>query len=209
MANETPPYMNAYGSIDKVLDKICVAQTPPRFTQDFLGTTLGFKASGTRPIIPFLKRLGFLGSDGVPTDRYNRFRNPNLRGAAAAEALRDGYKVIYKINEYAHDASDKDLLGVVLQATGMEENSSVAKAIVQSFLAVKKFAKFDEIEDGPANDIPVDNDTENAVEGESDSLGQINQKLGLSYTINLNLPPTSDIKVFDAIFKSLKENLLK
>jgi hypothetical protein len=33
--------------------------------------------------------------------------------------------------------------------------------------------------------------------------------INLSYTINLNLPETSDIKVFDAIFKSLKENLLK
>jgi hypothetical protein len=33
--------------------------------------------------------------------------------------------------------------------------------------------------------------------------------LGLSYTINLNLPATSDITVFNAIFKSLKEHLLK
>lgn len=33
--------------------------------------------------------------------------------------------------------------------------------------------------------------------------------INLSYTINLNLPETSDITVFDAIFKSLKENLLK
>ena len=30
----------------------------------------------------------------------------------------------------------------------------------------------------------------------------------LGYTINLNLPATSDPAVFDAIFKSLKENLL-
>jgi hypothetical protein len=33
--------------------------------------------------------------------------------------------------------------------------------------------------------------------------------LNLKYTINLNLPATSDIAVFNAIFKSLKENLLK
>jgi hypothetical protein len=33
--------------------------------------------------------------------------------------------------------------------------------------------------------------------------------LNLSYTINLNLPETSDVEVFNAIFKSLKENLLK
>jgi hypothetical protein len=34
-------------------------------------------------------------------------------------------------------------------------------------------------------------------------------KIGLSYTINLNLPATSDVAVFDAIFRSLKEHLLK
>lgn len=33
--------------------------------------------------------------------------------------------------------------------------------------------------------------------------------LNLAYTINLNLPATADIAVFNAIFKSLKENLLK
>ena len=34
-------------------------------------------------------------------------------------------------------------------------------------------------------------------------------KLGLSYTINLNLPATTEIEVFNAIFKSLRENLLR
>ncbi len=36
-----------------------------------------------------------------------------------------------------------------------------------------------------------------------------NGALNLSYTINLNLPETSDIQVFNAIFRSLKENLLR
>jgi hypothetical protein len=31
---------------------------------------------------------------------------------------------------------------------------------------------------------------------------------GISYTINLNLPATTDVEVFNAIFKSLKENIL-
>ncbi|MDD4332812.1 MAG: hypothetical protein PHT51_01755 [Patescibacteria group bacterium] len=33
-------------------------------------------------------------------------------------------------------------------------------------------------------------------------------KLGLNYTINLTLPKTDDPAVYDAIFKSLRENLL-
>ncbi len=33
--------------------------------------------------------------------------------------------------------------------------------------------------------------------------------LNLSYTINLHLPATSEVAVFNAIFKSLREHLLK
>jgi hypothetical protein len=33
--------------------------------------------------------------------------------------------------------------------------------------------------------------------------------LSLGYTINLHLPSTSDIAVFNAIFKSLREHLLR
>jgi hypothetical protein len=36
-----------------------------------------------------------------------------------------------------------------------------------------------------------------------------NGGLNLSYTINLNLPETTDVEVFNAIFRSLKDNLLR
>jgi hypothetical protein len=35
------------------------------------------------------------------------------------------------------------------------------------------------------------------------------QAFNFSYTINLNLPETTDVEVFNAIFRSLKEHLLK
>lgn len=207
MANETPPYMNAYGNIGRALKKIKTAQTPPRFTQDFLATTLSLSGGGARPLIPYLKRIGFLGSDGVPTDRYKRFRHPGETGKAAAEALREGYKSLYAVNEYIHDASDDDLLGVVVQVTGLEIDAPTTKAIVASFKALKDFAVF-----GAAADIEEeDNEGEtNKVDpGDKERQATLQKGLGLSYTINLNLPTTSDIKVFDAIFKSLKEHLLK
>ena len=39
--------------------------------------------------------------------------------------------------------------------------------------------------------------------------GFLDGRLSLSYTINLNLPATTEIDVFNAIFKSLRDNLLK
>jgi uncharacterized protein DUF5343 len=147
MPTDAPPYMNAYGNIGRALKKIRSAQTPPRFTQDFLATTLGLSGGGARPLIPYLKRAGFLGSDGVPTDRYKRFRNPGQSGKAAAEALREAYSSLYAVNEYIHDATDDDVLGVVVQVTGGEPDSATTKAIVASFKALKDFAVFGEAEE--------------------------------------------------------------
>ena len=207
MATDKPPYVTAYGNIAKALKKLKAAQTPPRFTQDFLATKLGLTGGGAKPIIPFFKRAGLLGSDGVPSDRYKRFRNPGQTGKAAAEALRDAFKSLYEVNEYIHDASDDDLLGVIVQVTGLEPTSSTTKAIVGSFKALKDFAIFDadddqneEVEESEAPDVQTQEDTKHVV---------LTKGLGLSYTINLNLPATSDIAVFDSIFKSLKEHLLK
>lgn len=206
---ENPPYLNAYGNISKVLKKIKSAQTPPRFTQDFLATKLGITGGGARPLIPFLKRIGFLGSDGVPTERYKEFRNPAKSGKAAFAALKEGYKALYEVNEYAYEASDKDLLGIVVQVTGLEPDSNTARCIVSSFKALKEFADLK----GSGEEGEEAVEEESKPEGKDEEVEKehviLRKGLGLSYTINLNLPATSDITVFDAIFKSLREHLLK
>lgn len=159
-------------------------------------------------MIPFLKRIGFLGSDGVPTDLYKAFRNSVESGRAAAEGLRIGYREIFEINEYANDLSDAELKGIVVQITGLEPDARNTQAIVGSFKALKEFADFNA--DPPAEKIVQ---VESIAQLESE-LAPTNSRrssdtLSLSYTINLNLPATSDIAVFDAIFKSLKDHLLK
>lgn len=201
------PYLNAYGVITKTLEKIKTATTPDRFTQDFLSTKIGLTGGSPKPVIPFLKRTGFLSGDGAPTNLYKQFRNDRTQGAAAAAALKKGFASLYEINEYAHDLSDKDLKGIVVQATGLETNSKTAAGIVGSFNALKAFANFeDELEQ--ADGTPTETaDTHGFPQPQPISHGAgIDLKLG--YTINLNLPATSDIAVFNAIFKSLRDNLL-
>lgn len=115
------------------------ATVPPKFTQDFLATTLDMPGGGARPVIKFLKRSGFLTSDGSPTDLYKQFRNSSLRGAAAAQGMRKAYADLYAANEYVHNASDKDLKGLIIQVTGLEPDSKLITAMVGSFKALKQF----------------------------------------------------------------------
>jgi Family of unknown function (DUF5343) len=202
---EQLPYVSNYGVITKALDKIKSAATPERFTQDFLSTKLGLKGGSARPVIPFLKRIGMLGSDGAPTERYKRFRNAANMGSAAFEALKQGFKPLYDRNEYAHDLNDKDLKGLIVETTGLEPESATVKYTLASFKALRAFAKFDGM---PEAEEAKPNSGEEIQERRDEDTSR-DTKLGLSYTINLNLPATSDIAVFNAIFKSLREHLLR
>jgi Family of unknown function (DUF5343) len=205
MAEESLPYINATSNITKVLNKIKDAETPSRFSQDFLATTLQMPGGSPRPVIPFLKRTGFLGSDGTPTELYKRFRGAQS-GAAAAEALRTGYRPLYRINEYAHDATDQKLKDLIIQATGAEKGSKRVRATAASFKALKAFADFSS--GALADEGATESAGEEALPRDAASSHESEGGLRLGYTINLNLPATSDVAVFDAIFRSLKEHLL-
>lgn len=208
-ARSKVPYLQAPGNITKALDRIAKASIPPTFNQDFLATTLDMKGGSPRPVIPFLKRAGFLGTDGTPTDLYKQFKNPSARGAAAAKGLRNAYTSLYGINEYVHNASDKDLKGIILQVTGLEEDSKLLPSMVASFKALKAYADFDADLGGADADAAEGGDGDDGGSGGSGKgLGLGQASLNLGYTINLNLPATNDIAVFNAIFKSLKEHLL-
>ncbi|MXZ53112.1 MAG: hypothetical protein F4Z34_08010 [Acidimicrobiaceae bacterium] len=203
MAQANPPYLSAYGTITRALEALKKASTPEKFSQDFVATKLGLKGGSGKQVIPYLKRIGFLGSDGIPTELYEQFRNDAQSGAAAAQALRNGYRVLYEVNEYVHVASDDDIMGVIIQATGAESDSKTAKAILGSFKALKAFADFD----APEIDTTVrDEEVMGVAASDGDS---VTGSLRIGYTINLNLPATSDVAVFNAIFKSLREHLLR
>jgi hypothetical protein len=211
--------MNSTGLISKILAKIAEAQKPDRFTTDYLTNVLGYGSGSARPIIPLLKRLNFLQADGTPTQLYARFRNPSERGPAMLEALKNGYPELYARNEYAHLLSKDKLRDLVVEVTGLERDNQLVAYIVSTFHAMKAAGNVNEnTRIGTIPTIPTANGTESAPPSptpapfERPDFGALRhgQEIGLnlSYTINLNLPPSTDPEVFNAIFKALKENLL-
>ncbi len=203
-------YMNTPGTLPKILNKICEASVPESFNADFLGTKLGFPGGNQKTFISWAKKCGFLNSDGTPTQIYKNFRNPAFRGAAMATAMKIGYEELYTRNEYAHDLAKKDLTKLVSEITGNPHDNKTVQVIVASFLNAKEFADFEakmdvrEDESSRAKDVKVDTETAQS-EGRS---RERKSNLGLNYTINLVLPKTDDPAIYDAIFKSLKDNLL-
>ncbi|WP_400995242.1 DUF5343 domain-containing protein [Agromyces sp. GXQ0307] len=197
--------------IPKILNKIREAATPDRFSQDYLGTVLGFAGGNAKPFIPLAKRLGLLNSDGTPTEVYKRFRGSQdeSRGAMAA-AIRTGYAPLFKRNEYADKLDRRKLEGLITEITGSEAGSSTVKATSGTFEALKQFATFGPLLDSPlqAPEERQESVAEDVPQVTRASAGDGGGGVRFGYTININLPNTNDITVFNAIFRSLKEHLL-
>lgn len=212
------PYMVSSGTLTKILNKICDASIPENFNGDFLGTKLGFPGGNQRAFIPWAKKCGFLTEDGIPTQLYKDFRNPQYRGVSMANALKKGYAELYVRNEYAHDLSKPDFIKLVTDATGLAHDNTSVKAIANSFFNAKEFADFEaKIDKTPTKDLKEKKEPKAAVvepisedDNHTSSLNNGNKKvsLGINYTINLVLPKTDDPSIYNAIFKSLKDNLL-
>jgi len=206
---EYPPYVNAYNGIPILFEKIKTAAVPPKFTVDFLSTALDMKSSSYRAMIPLLKKLGFIDPANVPTQAYKDFREESLSGAVMAERLREAYKSLFQANEYAWKLNKEDLTAKFKSLTGAAGDDQYIPSVAGTFLALSKLAKWD----GGA---PRRKET--TTHDEEKGSGSGNRKpeeefadgrLRLAYTINLNLPATTEVEVFNAIFKSLRENLLR
>lgn len=205
------PYVTATGNIEKALKGIKAAATPEAVSQDFVKTILGIKGGSGNQMTAYLKKIGFATADGTPTDFYKKFRNLTTEGWAAAQALKTGYAPLYVRNEYLHKLSDDDLKGLVVEETGAEQDSNAVPLIIACIKQLKKFAKWDAapVEDKPEKLITETLPSSTLSHNPTASRTQERLGLNLGYTINLNLPATSDPAVFNAIFRALKEHLLK
>ena len=208
------PYVTASGNIEKALKGIKAAATPESISQDFVKTILGIKGGSGNQMTAYLKKIGFASPDGSPTELYKKFRNSSTEGWAAAQALRFGYASLYARNEYMYKLADAELKGLIVEETGAGQDSNAVPLILSCIRQLKKFARWDSV---PVEEKQERFEKETATlpapqEFTGNGAAPITpQSLGLNlgYTINLNLPATSDPAVFNAIFRALKEHLLK
>ena len=202
------PYVGQPGSIKKILEKIRDAKTPDRFTTDFLDTKLGFRGGNYRQFIPLAKKLSLLNSDGTPTDLYKAFRNPTTSKAAIAEAIKAGYREVFERNEYAGNLNKDDLKGLVVEITGLDAKDAIVGMICRTFEMLKSLGDFDQkLAAHKGKDLPEPAVSTASSRGPVAPYEELDVRL--SYSINLVLPKTDDPAVFNAIFKALREHLLR
>ncbi len=207
------PYLTASGTLKKALDGLIEAARPPKFNSDFMENVLKLTGGAARATIPILKRMEFLASDGTPTDLYGRFRTESGRPSAALSGLRSAFPEIFKRSEYAHSVEDAKIRDIVMEITGLKPNDKVAMAIRSTFNVVRSYIPngmdISGLEENGSIDDQVASTQPLLGSQNNDTHPTQRRGMGLVYNINIVLPETSDLKVLNAIFRSLKENLLQ
>lgn len=200
-----PPYVNGYGQLPKLFAEIKRASVPPKFTHDFMSSMLGLKSSSYRAMIPLLKNLGFLDQGNVPTQDYKDFRDDTKSGLVLAKRIKETYADLFTANEYAYKLGKEELTGKLITMLGLSKDDKNIPFVVATLQELFKLANFTEKH---KTDIKKKKPDEGMIEEPLQEPSEKLRQLGISYTINLNLPATTEVEVFNAIFKSLKEHIL-
>ncbi len=196
-----PPYVDAYGKIKDVFDKIKHAAVPPKVTTDFIYSKLGLKSTSYRPMVPLLKKLGYINEAQVPTEAYRDYREEAKSTHIMAKQIRLSYNTLYSAHEYAHTLTKEEIVEKLISVLGASKTDKTVVKVAATFLALCDLADFD------IDETPIIEETDEGTKTTTTKRDE--HEFGITYTIVLNLPATTDGAVFDAIFKSLKEHLLK
>lgn len=196
----TNAYVLPTNRIGDILGKIRDGQAPERFNQQLL-KDWGFTSTNDRAFIALLKALGFLTADGKPTQRYHDYRDHSRSKGVLGQALRDAYGDIFLIKEHPSSADKAAIEGKFKSFHNVSDN--VAGLMTKTFLGL--LAHADPRAKGTPAEAPV---TPPSPKDEGkDAAAHTAQGATLHYNIQIHLPATKDVEVYNAIFKSLKEHL--
>ncbi len=204
----TNAYVLPTNRIPDVFARIRDGQAPDR-----LSTTLlkdwGFSSTNDRAFIPLLKALGFLSTDGIPTQRYNNYRDHSMSKAVMAEALKEAYGDIFLIKAKPTTADKKAVEGKFKSFHNASDN--VAQLMAKTFFALLAMADLEQEIPDTNPPSPISSKQSHAEPEEETERRAISKKgiSGLHYNIQIHLPATKDVEVYNAIFKSLREHLIE
>lgn len=202
---DTYPYVLNNGKIAKLFEAVGNAAKPPRFSYEFL-KNIGFPSSNDRAFVSLFRHLGLVNENAAPTAAYDEIRDETRRAFALGERIKEAYADLFAINTNIHKATDAEIRAAISRVTG-KDAEYVARAY-NTFRALLSLAKLDGAKPQevakPEPGAPVAVETPTIEQPPSDPH---RRSASLNYNIEIHLPATTDISVYNAIFKSLRDTL--
>jgi len=198
------PQLQSYKNVEKLFQRIKTAKQPEAFTHAFLYDTLGLKAVGDRPLIAFLRTLGFLDGSNHPTPEYSALKNDSEASRAIGRAIRRAYAPLFAADENAHKLDADKLRGLVAQVAGSDANNTAK--IVGTLNALLRIANLSDTAAYPAPPPTSKVKTKENEDQDREELGALRTEFHYNFQIHLpaNATEESYLNIFSALRKVFK-----
>jgi Family of unknown function (DUF5343) len=198
-------YVQTYGQLGEVFKRLSEGQAPEKLTRQHL-KDLGFESTSFHAVIPLLKTLGFLAQDGSPTARYHDYRDQSQARVVLGRAVREAYSDLFTIKSNPTPADRALIEGKFKSAHNISER--IAQLMTSTFFSLLALADLNEPAMKPIDVVSTNAKVEFASPLQHKETPSGSHRPTLHYNIQIHLPATKDVEVFNAIFKSLREHLL-
>ncbi len=214
----TTAYLTSTKDLEEFFNALVTVQAPEQFSISFL-QKLDFKSSSHRLFIAVLKGLGFLTADGGPTQRYYDFLDQTRSKVVLADAIRDAYGDLFAINRNAFEMESDEVKNKLRTLTQGKKTEDVLAKMAATFVALCRIADWtspptpprtasEEVTPAPDH-VPIQPvaSADPGVQHQHRPLRAAGIPSGLHYNIQIHLPESRDMAVYDAIFRALREHL--
>ncbi len=204
----TSSYLTSTKNFEGIMNSILGARAPERFTNKFL-EDLGYKSSNDRLITGVLKALGLLGDTGEPTQRYYDFLDQTQSKKIIAIGIQEAYEDLFNLNRDAQNLSQEEVKNKLKTLTQGQKGDKVVESMARTFKTLCEYADWSELSTATLNSVTTSsNESLQTEEKKSVSVESPSKEMNLHYNIQIHLPETTNMAVYDAIFQSLKKHLM-
>lgn len=200
------PYTVLTGKIKTYFDKFQQAGVPPKVDAAWLKSIGCWSGGNDNYILTVLKYIGFIDSSNAPTELWKSHKDPTKGRATLAKGIREGYKELFDTYPDANRKDKGTLYAFFSAKTGKAKRT--VDNMVSTFTGLCQLADFgaEELEGEQEKTI-------GGIEEKGKKRPQITSQMPEGFAINMNiqitLPITEDAKVYENIFKALREQLFK
>lgn len=199
----TNSYLTSTKNLESIINSVINAKAPERFTNKFL-EDLGYKSSNDRLIIGMFKALGLLDDNGQPLQRYYQFLDQTQTGKIIAIGVEEAYEDLFNLRKDAQNLTNDEVKNKLRTITQGQKSDKILSLMAMTFRAFCDLADWDsdvtpeELSNSEATPVVTKNDN---IEKNSIKRDTLQPDMNLHYNIQIHLPETTNMAVYDAIFK--------
>ena len=205
----TNAYLITTKNLSSIINSMVSAKAPERFTNKFL-EDLGFKSSNDRLYVGLFKSLGLIDESGQPTPRYYEFIDQTQTANVLAIAIEEAYEDLFNLKKDAQNMTTDEVKNKLKTLTQGQKSDTVLGNMASTFKALCALADWNKHTENEKKESEEKNIQYDSPRKESPICSQNKQSadFNLHYNIQIHLPETTNMAVYDAIFQSLKKHLL-